>query len=118
MFSEQDLYRNELYQIGGFRLLRGFDEGSLFVNNYHIGTIEPRYLLSQNSYFFMFTDFGLIERNYPGLNRSDNPFSVGMGMVFETKAGLFNISYAAGTIGQGGIKFRNSKIHFGYINFF
>lgn len=117
MFSEQDLYRNELYQIGGFRLLRGFDEGSLFVNSYHIGTMEPRYLLSQNSYFFMFTDFGFLQRDYPGLDRNDNPFSVGLGMVFETKAGLFNISYAAGTI-EGGIQFRNSKIHFGYVNIF
>ncbi len=117
MFSEQDLYRNEVFQIGGFRLLRGFDEGSLFVNSYHLGTIEPRYLLSQNSFFFMFSDFGIIQRTYPGLDRRDNPFSVGLGMVFETKAGLFNISYAAGTL-QGGIQFRNSKIHFGYINFF
>lgn len=118
MFSEQGLYRNELFQIGGFRLLRGFDEGSLFVNNYHIGTIEPRYLLSQNSYFFVFSDFGTIRRDYPSLKRSDRPISLGLGMVFETKAGLFNISYAAGTLGQTGIQFRNSKIHFGYINFF
>ncbi len=118
MLSEQDLYRNEIFQIGGFRLLRGFDEGSLFVNQYHVGTIEPRYLLSQNSYFFLFGDIGLIQRSYPGLNRNDTPYSVGLGMVFETKAGLFNISYAAGTLGNTGIQFRNSKIHFGYVNFF
>ena len=118
MLSEQNLYRNEVFQIGGFRLLRGFDEGSLFVNQYHVATLEPRYLLSQNSYFFLFTDIGLIRRNYPGLQRQDVPYSLGLGMVFETKAGLFNISYAAGTLGDTGIKFRNSKIHFGYINFF
>jgi len=118
MFSEQDLYRNEIFQIGGFRLLRGFDEGSLFVNQYHVASIEPRYLLSQNSYFFLFGDIGLIQRKYPGIIRQDNPYSVGLGMVFETKAGLFNISYAAGTLGQTGIQFRNSKIHFGYVNFF
>ncbi len=117
MLSEQDLYRNEIFQIGGFQLLRGFDEGSLFVNNYHIGTIEPRYLLSQNSYFFLFTDFGLISRNYPSVNRRDSPFSFGLGLVFETKAGLFNMAYAAGAL-EGGIQFRNSKIHFGYVNFF
>ena len=117
MMSKQNLYRNEVFQIGGFQLLRGFDEGSLFVNNYHIGTLEPRYLLSQNSYFFLFSDFGTIYRNYPGLDRRDNPFSIGLGMVFETKAGLFNMAYAAGTL-EGGIQFRNSKIHFGYVSFF
>lgn len=117
MLSEQQLYRNEIFQIGGFRLLRGFDEGSLFVNNYQIGTIEPRYLLSQNSYFFLFSDVGFIGRNYPGLNRRDTPYSLGLGMVFETKAGLFNMAYAAGAL-EGGIQFKNSKIHFGYVNFF
>lgn len=117
MLSKQNLYRNEIFQIGGFRLLRGFDEGSLFVNDYHIGTIEPRYLLSQNSYFFLFSDFGFINRNYPSLNRQDTPISIGLGMVFETKAGLFNMAYAAGAL-EGGIQFRNSKIHFGYVNFF
>lgn len=117
MLSKQNLYRNEIFQIGGFRLLRGFDEGSLFVNDYHIATIEPRYLLSQNSYFFLFSDFGIINRDYPGLNRRDTPFSIGLGMVFETKAGLFNMAYAAGAL-EGGIQFRNSKIHFGYVNFF
>lgn len=118
MYSVNPLYRNEVFQIGGFRLLRGFDEGSLFVNSYHLGTIETRYLISQNSYFFLFSDVGTINRNYPGINRRDNPYSLGLGMVFETRAGLFNLSYAAGTLGDTGIKFSNSKIHFGYINYF
>ncbi len=118
MYSANPLYRNEVFQIGGFRLLRGFDEGSLFVNSYHLGSIETRYLISQNSYFFLFSDFGTINRSYPGLERRDNPYSLGLGMVFETGAGLFNLSYAAGTLGDTGIQFRNSKIHFGYINYF
>lgn len=35
-YSNNALYRNELFQIGGYRLLRGFDEGSLFVNHYQM----------------------------------------------------------------------------------
>ena len=99
-------------------MLRGFDEGSLFVNNYEILTIEPRYLLSTNSYFFLFTDVGFIQEKYNTINRNSMPYSVGLGMSFETKSGLFNISYAVGSMQNQGIQFKNSKIHFGYVNYF
>lgn len=118
IYNQEPLFKNELFQIGGFRLLRGFDEGSLFVNNYNIATIETRLLLSRNSYFFLFADGGYIQRNYPGLVQNDTPYSGGLGMVFETKAGLFNMSYAAGSLGNQAIQIRNSKIHFGYVSYF
>lgn len=117
-FSSDALYRNELYQIGGFRLLRGFDEGSLFVNSYHVLTIEPRYLLSLNSYFFLFSDIANIQSKYLQFSSSTFAFSTGGGMLFETKAGLFNLSYAIGTKDDIPFQFKNAKIHFGYINFF
>jgi hemolysin activation/secretion protein len=87
-FSSNPLYRNELYQIGGYRLLRGFDEGSLFVNNYEVLTLEPRYLLSTNSYFFLFTDLAYIQSKFAQTFIKDTPYSFGLGMSFETKAGF------------------------------
>jgi hemolysin activation/secretion protein len=117
-YSTNPLFRNELYQIGGYRLLRGFDEGSLFVNQYHVLTIEPRYLLSANSYFFLFGDISHIQSNYNQIKLNDNPYSLGAGMTFETRAGLFNISYAVGARNQTSLQLRSSKIHFGYINYF
>ncbi len=117
-FSTNPLFKNELFQIGGFRLLRGFDEGSIFVNQYHILTLEPRYLLSQNSYFFLFSDLGVIQSKFANTFIRDKPYSLGLGMTFETKAGLFNISYGLGARDDQSFKFRNAKIHFGYINYF
>ncbi|MBL7764879.1 MAG: BamA/TamA family outer membrane protein [Chitinophagaceae bacterium] len=117
-YSTNPLYRNELFQIGGYRLLRGFDEGSLFVNTYQVLTLEPHYLLSQNSYFFLFADAAYIQSKYSTFNLSDLPYSAGLGMTFETKAGLFNISYAIGARKNQDFQFRNSKVHFGYINYF
>ncbi len=117
-YSTNPLFRNELYQIGGYRLLRGFDEGSLFVNQYHVLTIEPRYLISANSYFFIFGDISYIQSNYNQTKISDKPYSLGAGMTFETRAGLFNISYAVGARDQTSLQLRSSKIHFGYINYF
>jgi hypothetical protein len=45
-------------------------------------------------------------------------YSTGIGMSFETKGGLFNISYAFGAQGNQGIRLKNSKIHFGYVSYF
>lgn len=117
-YSSHPLYKNELFQIGGYRLLRGFDEGSLYVNAYSVLSIEPRYLLSLNSYFFMFGDLGVIHANYHTINKTEIPYSVGLGMTFETKAGLFNISYALGAKQHESFQFKSSKIHFGYVNYF
>ncbi|MEN9339736.1 MAG: hypothetical protein RIQ62_1048 [Bacteroidota bacterium] len=112
------LFRNELFQIGGYRLLRGFDEGSLFVSHYEVASIEPRFLLSPDSYFFLFSDIGWIQSNYRNISVSDKPYSVGAGMVFQTKGGLFNLAYALGGREQLGIQFKNSKVHFGYLSYF
>lgn len=117
-YSKEPLFRNELFQIGGYRLLRGFDEGSLFVNQYHIATLEPKFVLSQNSYLFVFADAGYIQANYLKNKHNDAPYSFGAGMTFETKAGLFNLSYGVGATQAQGIRLKGSKIHFGYINYF
>src|SRR5690606_36026434 len=39
-------FQNELFQIGGFKRLRGFDEQSIFANQFHIATLELRLLLA------------------------------------------------------------------------
>jgi outer membrane protein assembly factor BamA len=116
--STDALYKNEVFQIGGYRLLRGFDEGSMFVNTYQVISVEPRYLLSANSYFFLFGDLGFTKAKYARINKSDNPYSIGLGMTFETRAGLFNISYALGARKNQTFQFRSSKVHFGYVNYF
>ncbi len=41
-----------------------------------------------------------------------------LGMAFETKAGIFNISYAASKEDDQKFNLRQSKIHLGYVNYF
>jgi outer membrane protein assembly factor BamA len=112
------LFRNELYQIGGFRLLRGFDEQSIFTNHYHIATLELRLLLDQNSSFYLFSDNGYVESNFNGMVRSDIYNGFGLGTTLETKSGLFTISYALGRNSANSVQFRQSKVHFGYVAYF
>lgn len=49
-----NIFENELYHIGGFRFLRGFDEQSIFASQYHVATLEYHYLLSLNSFAYLF----------------------------------------------------------------
>lgn len=112
------VFRNELFQIGGYRLLRGFDEESIFASQYTVLTVEYRYLIGQNSYLFAFSD-GAWARNKSQYANVNNTFiGAGFGISFETKAGLFNISFAAGKRDDTPMNLRQSKIHFGYVNFF
>jgi outer membrane protein assembly factor BamA len=54
-FQSENIFRNELFQIGGYKLLRGFDEESQYLSQFIIGTLEYRYLVGQNSFFYVFS---------------------------------------------------------------
>ena len=119
LYSSPDIFKNELFQIGGFRLLRGFDEESIYATQYAVVTAEYRYRIGLNSYLFGFADGGWVKKKYQSVNQQNNFVSTGLGMVFETKFGLLNISYAVGK--RDDVKFNlrgGSKIHFGYVNYF
>ncbi len=112
------IFRNELFQIGGYRLLRGFDEESIFASRYGVATGEYRYFLGQNSFLFSFVDLGWIANRSLSRNLKNSYLGAGLGMAFETKAGIFNISYAAGKRNDVPFDLRQSKIHLGYVNYF
>ena len=119
VFNSQSIFRNELFQIGGYRLLRGFNEESIYATQYGVATAEYRYRVGLNSFLFAFTDAGWVKNKYQNINLNNNFISTGLGMAFETKFGLLNISYALGK--RDDIKFNireASKIHFGYVNYF
>jgi len=111
-------FRNELFQVGGYRLLRGFDEESIFASKYAVGTVEYRYLLGLNSYFFAFTDVGWSRNESLPTSIQHNYVGGGLGLSFETKGGLFNISFAAGKRNDLDFSIKQSKIHFGYVSIF
>jgi outer membrane protein assembly factor BamA len=119
LFNSPNIFRNELFQIGGYRLLRGFDEESIYATQYAVPTAEYRYRIGLNSFLFVFTDVGWVKARYQKVNLKNTFISTGLGMAFETKFGLLNISYAMGK--RNDVKFNirgASKIHFGYVNYF
>lgn len=116
--SGHHLFQNELFQLGGFKLLRGFDEQSIYANQYHVGTIELRAILSQNSYFYLFNDNSFISTQFESMNRKSYPVSVGMGVSLENKGGLFNIALGLGKMSGQNFEFRTARVHFGYAAYF
>lgn len=115
-YESPNYFRNELFQIGGYRLLRGFDEESIYANKYIVATVEYRYLVGLNSNFFVFTDIGWSNNRI--IKQSNSYLGAGLGLSFETKGGIFNLSYAAGKRNDLNFDIKQSKIHFGYVSIF
>lgn len=119
IFSSPNIFRNEVFQIGGYRLLRGFDEESIYATKYAVFTAEYRSLLGLNSYLFGFVDIGATSAKYQNIDNQNFFTGTGLGIAYETKAGLLNLSLALGKRNDVPFNIRQaSKIHFGYVNYF
>ncbi|MBE9485336.1 MAG: hypothetical protein IMY74_10845, partial [Bacteroidetes bacterium] len=98
---------------GGLKTLRGFDEESITASIYSIFTLEFRYLFDVNSFFQVFFDGAYYEHNANSGYLKDTPYGFGAGINFETKAGIFALSYALGSREGQSLQFKSAKIHFG-----
>lgn len=110
---------NEFYRIGGNATLRGFDEESIWSDQFVVFSGEFRLFLDRNSFLSLpFIDYGLTRVLVDDNKVTDDAIGVGLGLNFSTKAGIFNVSFAAGNRLNSGFDFGNMKVHFGYLNLF
>lgn len=113
------VFRNEQFQIGGFRTLRGFDEESQYLTSFALGTVEWRLLAGQNSYFYVFTDGGWGESRVTSQPTFRYTYlGAGLGLNVETRAGLINLAWALGRRSDTDWNARQSKIHVCWVNYF
>jgi outer membrane protein assembly factor BamA len=112
------LFENELPRIGGINSLRGFNEESIFAASYAILNLEYRYLMDENAFIFVFVNGAWYENKAVNRNISDTPYGLGAGISFETKAGIFSLSYALGSEKGNPVQFRSAKVHFGLTSLF
>lgn len=101
---------NELFRIGGANSIRGFNEQSIFTNNFTYFNVEYRYTTSDKSFFYTITDLGLIN--------SKNLLGLGLGYALRNKNYLINIAVAAGKQNSKSLDINNSKFIVKWINFF
>lgn len=116
-FYTNNIQQNELLRFGGNLVQRGFLEDELLATFRSTFTLEPRLILDQNSYLFVFYDQSWYERNTSNYLH-DHPFGFGAGLSFGTNIGIFSLTYALGKQLNNPILFRDSKIHFGYVAYF
>ncbi|MCB9202788.1 MAG: hypothetical protein H6604_07070 [Flavobacteriales bacterium] len=111
-----EFQQNELRRVGGFNSILGFNEDVFFVSSYAIGSLEYRYLSSDELYLSVFTNYAWIENKLNTIQ--DRLFSTGFGFGFLTKFGVFSLHYALGKTSESSFDFQQSKIHIGIQSFF
>lgn len=107
------LFLNDLFRIGGLNSLRGFNENFFYASDYGLATLEYRYRLDAQSYFFLFYDQAYLQYKLSGKYAEDAPAGLGAGVSFTTNAGIFNLIYAIGRTNGQPFSLGASKIHFG-----
>jgi len=108
--ENKNLQDYENFELGGSKNLRGFMEKQFYGHQILWTNLELRYLVSQKSRFFLFSDYGFVENN---VYRYGKLFGFGGGMRLETKIGLLGIDYG---FGYANGEWRNPMdgiIHFG-----
>jgi outer membrane protein assembly factor BamA len=114
----EEVFLNEAYRIGGNNSVRGFDEESIYATSYGIANLEYRFLFEQNSFLFLFGNAAWYELDTEKSYLKDTPYGFGAGVSFQTKAGIFSISYALGKQFDNPLLMRAAKVHFGIVSVF
>lgn len=107
---------NELFRIGGWNSLRGFNENSILAEKYGYGTLEYRYLINTQSFFDAFGQYGGLHNG--ALDTSPTFYSVGVGFQMYLPIGLMSFQISSGTFVGQPLKFADTKIHWGIITRF
>lgn len=117
--DNRPIFANEQYRLGGHKLLRGFDEETIFATRFAVATAEVRLLTGKNAYWAAFADLGYVENTTDRNRFFLRPQGIGAGINVETQAGIFGISLAVGKRDSGQpFDWRAPKFHLGYLNLF
>jgi outer membrane protein assembly factor BamA len=118
-YNSFGIRQNEYFRLGGSATLRGFDEESIWTDRYFVVSSEFRLFLDRNSFLSLpFFDYALTRILVDEKIQVDRAYGVGLGINFSTRAGIFNVSFAAGSRLQSPLDFGNMKVHFGYVSLF
>lgn len=105
---------NELYRIGGQQTLRGFDDLRFYAKSYGIFTIEPRMLINQRSFIFLFSDLGWLKERRTLAFKDTFAWGIGAGLSLFTTSGLFNVAFGVGKEFPNRFDFKRPQVHIGY----
>lgn len=111
--TNEKLFTNDLYRLGGANSVRGFNELEIYASTYLMLQVEARILLNQNSRIFGFVDWAYATNEVQKI--SDSYLGLGGGLLLDTPSGVFQLVYAVGNSSKQSLSLAESKIHFGYV---
>lgn len=116
--SGDELFSNEMFRLGGYQRLRGFDEESILAQYFSILTAEYRLFIGTGSYLSMFADYAWVKSDDVATPYEDRLLGIGIGINLETAAGIFGLRIAVGSQRNNPINLDNTRVHLGYVNRF
>lgn len=114
--KQGSLAENEMLRFGGWNSLRGFNEQSLYAEQYYFGGLEYRYLIGKQAFFDVFGQLGSLRNNLAKAN--PKLYSFGVGFNFFLPIGLMSFQISSGNQTGTALKFDNTKIHWGILSRF
>lgn len=116
--NQKNYFENDLKPIGGYKILRGFNENSFWAVYYVLGTIEYRLILDELSHIGVFADFCYLSQKRWEENQIYKPIGTGIAINFHTSLGIMSVSYAIGKYENMSFQPTRGRIHVGIINNF
>ncbi len=114
--SDGEITTNELFRIGGYNSLRGFNEQSLFTDFYAFGGVEYRYLVNNQAFFDVFGQLANVRNSI--LKTTSKLYSFGLGFNLLLPIGLMTFQISNGQEFNNPFKFQDTKIHWGIVSKF
>ncbi len=108
-------FENELFRIGGLNSLRGFNEESITATFVSAINTEIRWMMDRRTFVYAFWNGAYYEKRLLQKFVHDTPNGFGVGLSFDSPAGIFNITYALGKEFNNPIQLKYGKVHFGIV---
>ena len=118
LIFNENVFLNEMFRIGGFKTLRGFNENFFFASHYGLSNLEGRIYLDPTSYLFVLYDQAYVRSDTGTGKFQDFPMGLGLGLSLGLKSGILNFAFAMGRWEEEPFSFQLAKVHLGYINVF
>jgi outer membrane protein assembly factor BamA len=114
LLDSKNYLTNELLRIGGANSIRGFNEQSIFAEQYSFFNLEYRFITNQNSFLYTITDIG----GYKQANNYQSLLGLGFGYLFGNDKYTINLALAAGKFDSSKIDVQNTKFLISWVNYF
>ena len=114
--NSENFVTNELFRFGGISSIRGFQEGSIYANEYFITNFDLIFLLNKSTGIFSLFDFSKYKNI--NLNSNEKIYSAGLGLKTLSNQSIITIFFASGNTWGKKLNIGDAKINIIFKTFF